>query len=405
VRSVIGGQWLTDAHTLGIPIGSTPAQGAIAVFLPGIGQSGNYGHVAYVLTVSPDGSAVTLLEYNFYFDHFLGPDERTIATQAVSGFIYGGPVPTPSYRPTPVASGTTYQVFGNGGIHGSGSGGLIEYTAPDATSSQTGTLRNADVVTISCQTQTSSVVNGTSIWDKLANGSWISDYWVDTPNAGSFTPSIPRCNVPPPPPPPPNPPPGSGQYRVANAPAGVNLHDGPSTAAAAIGSLPNGAPITIVCQTASQLQGAVVGSSRIWDLLSNNAWLSDVYTTTPVVGGFSPGLTQCPGTAQLLSTPQQPTYVAPAGSQPQAYQVSGTGSTGLFERTGPGTNFSHTGWLANGAPIMIACQVRNDGSPVNGSPMWDLLTDGLFVSDYYTSTPVVGNFSPGLSQCETATQL
>ena len=151
----------------------------------------------------------------------------------------------------------------------------------------------------------------------------------------------------------------------------------------------------IVCQTKS---GSFVnGTSDVWDLLSNNTWVSDYYTNTPVVGNFSPGLSQC-------GAPSATTYVAPAGSTPQTYHVQRVGSGGLYERSGPGTNYSQLGWLPDGATIMIACQVKSN-SPVNGSPVWDLLTDGKFVTDFYTDTPVVGDYSPSLAQGTAVPQL
>jgi len=103
----------------------------------------------------------------------------------------------------------------------------------------------------------------------------------------------------------------------------------------------------------------------------------------------------------ITTTPPTTTtgpYVAPAGSTPHAYSVTGTGNDGLYERTGPGTNYGTAGWLPNGATIDIACQIQTS-SEVNGSGMWDLLTNGYFVSDYYANTPVVGGYSPGLAHC------
>jgi surface antigen/uncharacterized protein YraI len=382
------GDWLAEAQSGGIPTGSTPAVGAIAVFLPYVAGAGQYGHVAYVEAVNGDGT-ITISEYNWAGYH-VGPTFRRVAAARVSGFIYGGPVQTPGYVPTQPGAATGYQVYGTG------SEGLIEHSAPDRSSPRTGALADGASVNVVCQTQSASVVNGSAIWDKLDNGSYVSDYFVDTPNVGTFTPSIPRCDVPPPAPAP-APPPGSGQYQVSNAPGGLFLRDGPTTDSAVVGSLPNGASVTIVCQTKS---GSFVNSSDVWDLLSNNAWVSDYYINTPVVGDFSPGLSQC----GAESAPSAPVYIAPAGSTPQTYHVQRVGSGGLYERSGPGTNYSQVGWLPDGATIMIACQVESN-SAVNGSTVWDLLTDGKFVTDYYTDTPVVGDYSPGIARCTTATQL
>ena len=70
-------------------------------------------------------------------------------------------------------------------------------------------------------------------------------------------------------------------------------------------------------------------------------------------------------------------------------------------RSGPGVFYGIVGSLANGAPVSIVCQTRGDS--VQGSTIWDQLSSGGYLSDYYVNTPVVGGFSPGLSQCGTTT--
>jgi surface antigen len=401
------GEWLAEAQSGGMPTGSTPAVGAIAVFLPWVDGAGAYGHVAYVEAVNGDGT-LTISEYNFQGYH-VGPTYRRVPAAVVSGFIYGGPVSTPAYAPTKPAAQSGYHVYGTGRE------GLLEHRSPDRSSPTTGTLANGASVNIVCQTQTASVVNGSAIWDKLDNGSYVSDYFVDTPNVGSFTPSIQRCDVPAAAAQAPPAPPGSGQYHVYHAPGGLFLRAGPSTESAVVGSLPEGAAVAIICQVKS---GSVVQSSDVWDLLSSNSWVSDYYIDTPVVGGFTPGLPQCQGQSPAPTPPSggppppggppptasAPVYVAPAGSTPQTYHVQRVGPGGLYERSGPGTNYDHIGWLPEGATIMIACQVISENN-VEGSPVWDLLTDGGFVTDFYTDTPVVGNFSPGIARCEVATQV
>ncbi len=50
------------------------------------------------------------------------------------------------------------------------------------------------VVDINCQARSSSSLNGSSMWDNLADGGWITDYYVNTPNFNNFSPGIPRCD-------------------------------------------------------------------------------------------------------------------------------------------------------------------------------------------------------------------
>jgi uncharacterized protein YraI len=68
------------------------------------------------------------------------------------------------------------------------------------------------------------------------------------------------------------------------------------------------------------------------------------------------------------------------------------------QRSGPGTGFRTVGILPAGQRIMVVCQVRT-ASVINGTGIWDRLSDGSYVTDYYTSTPAFNNYSPGLSRC------
>ena len=56
------------------------------------------------------------------------------------------------------------------------------------------------------------------------------------------------------------------------------------------------------------------------------------------------------------------------------------------------------GLLPAGSRIMVVCQVRS-ASAVNGDRIWDRLQGGGYVADYYTTTPGVRTFSPGLPRC------
>lgn len=74
------------------------------------------------------------------------------------------------------------------------------------------------------------------------------------------------------------------------------------------------------------------------------------------------------------------------------YNVTGVGSGTLHERTGPSVNDAVVGNLANGAAIGIVCQTT--GSVVDGTDIWDELTNDTYVSDYYTTTPDFDTWSP-----------
>lgn len=86
-----------------------------------------------------------------------------------------------------------YHTCANGGC------GLHERTGPGYSKYRSvGLLNDGDKVKIVCQAAGEPVsgLNGTSsdVWDKLANGHWVADYYVDTPGMeGAFTEPIPRC--------------------------------------------------------------------------------------------------------------------------------------------------------------------------------------------------------------------
>jgi hypothetical protein len=92
---------------------------------------------------------------------------------------------------------------------------------------------------------------------------------------------------------------------------------------------------------------------------------------------------------------------AVSGSSPAhadaVYRVYNTGGIGLTIRSAPTPTSGRIGGLPEGASVSIHCQTT--GANVNGSTIWDQLTAGGYVSDWYVNTPNVGSFSPGLPQC------
>jgi len=89
------------------------------------------------------------------------------------------------------------------------------------------------------------------------------------------------------------------------------------------------------------------------------------------------------------------------------YSVVGTGSNGLNERSAPSTSSSVLGNLPNGTTVYLACQTAGSSYDTGGSPatdtIWDQLSSGAYVADYWLTTPAVGTFSPGIPRCGTTT--
>jgi hypothetical protein len=87
-----------------------------------------------------------------------------------------------------------------------------------------------------------------------------------------------------------------------------------------------------------------------------------------------------------------------ANAQAAEYHVIGTEGT-LHVRTAPSLSAPIVGNLGDGTTINILCQTRGD--QVAGSTMWDKINSPVvgYVSDWYTTTPVINNPSPGLPEC------
>lgn len=88
--------------------------------------------------------------------------------------------------PSPARADATYHVYHTGGV------GLKVRTMPSTSSGSRTVLSEGSAVTISCQTVGENIQNS-KIWDRLADGGYVSDWYVDTPNVGTFTPGIGQC--------------------------------------------------------------------------------------------------------------------------------------------------------------------------------------------------------------------
>jgi surface antigen len=94
---------------------------------------------------------------------------------------------------------------------------------------------------------------------------------------------------------------------------------------------------------------------------------------------------------QPISAPRPPAPAQPAGHPYRTTDV-------VRQRSGPGTAYAIRGVLPSGASIMIVCQVRS-GSVIRGTGIWDRLSDGTYITDYYTTTPAFNQFTTGIAHC------
>lgn len=113
----------------------------------------------------------------------------------------------------------------------------------------------------------------TRVWDKLENGSYVSDRFLATPSKKGFSRSIPRCAYP---------------YQVT-APQGLNKRTGKGTGYPKVGRIPTGGLARVVCQG----KGQAVRGNRVWNKTGDGRWVSDHYLATPDRRGFSKPLRRC----------------------------------------------------------------------------------------------------------------
>jgi uncharacterized protein YraI len=157
-------------------------------------------------------------------------------------------------------------------------------------------------------------------------------------------------------------------YRVTSG-TPLNARSGPSASSPVVRAYQRGSTLRVVCQA----PGSAVGTTSVWDKLTDGSYVTDYYVSTPSSSGYSAPLPRC--------------------SYP--YQVAS--SDGLNERTGPGTSYPVTGKLPDGSLAWLVCQKA--GTTVGSTSIWDKLTDGRWISDYYVATPSNTTYSGPAPRC------
>jgi uncharacterized protein YraI len=127
-------------------------------------------------------------------------------------------------------------------------------------------------VPVVCQTA-GATIGTTTVWDKLNDGSYVTDYYISTPSNTGYSAPVTRCLYP---------------YQVTRA-NGANERSGPGISYPVTGVLPGGALAWLFCQQA----GSTVGSTRIWDKIDYRHWVSDNWVATPSTSGYSKPAPRC----------------------------------------------------------------------------------------------------------------
>ncbi|HET6987824.1 MAG TPA: glycoside hydrolase domain-containing protein [Kribbella sp.] len=149
----------------------------------------------------------------------------------------------------------------------------------------------------------------------------------------------------------------------------VHSYSGPSTAYPVRTTIPANASVRIVCQTF----GSKIGTTTVWNKLIDGTYVTDYYTRTPNKPGYSAPIPGC-------SFPFQTTI------------------NNLSRRRGPGTSYAtYPGLLPIGSLAWITCQ--SPGTKVGTTSVWNRLSDGSYVTDYYVATASNTTYTAPIRRC------
>ncbi|MEU1685822.1 peptidoglycan DD-metalloendopeptidase family protein [Micromonospora sp. NPDC005707] len=84
----------------------------------------------------------------------------------------------------------------------------------------------------------------------------------------------------------------TGAGTVNTAGAALTVRSGPGTGYSAVGSVADGANVTIYCQTSGTSVTGTYGTSSIWDRIGSGRFISDAYVYTGY-DGYIPGVPRC----------------------------------------------------------------------------------------------------------------
>lgn len=133
------------------------------------------------------------------------------------------------------------------------------------------TYAPGSTVLVVCQTA-GVKVGTTSVWNKLADGNYVTDYYVGTPSNRTYREPLPRCTYP---------------FQVTTTTLNKRTGAGPGYAIS--GSLPSGALGWVTCQRS----GTTVATSPVWDKLEDGAYVSDHYLATASATTYNPPIPRC----------------------------------------------------------------------------------------------------------------
>jgi uncharacterized protein YraI len=157
----------------------------------------------------------------------------------------------------------------------------------------------------------------------------------------------------------------------------LNVRTGPALTYPVVAQLRYGAPLAVGCQVSGQLVAGVVGTTPIWDRLTDGHYVADAFVAWP--GGARPAVPWCWFAAHVR-----------------------TRGGALNLRANASTVSSVVGQLAHGTAITVACQLGGESitGPTGSTMLWDRLANGRFVADAYVAWP--GGARPSVAWCQYA---
>ncbi|SNS68490.1 Transglycosylase SLT domain-containing protein [Asanoa hainanensis] len=85
---------------------------------------------------------------------------------------------------------------------------------------------------------------------------------------------------------------GTGSGTVDTASTNLNVRSGPGTGYAVVGSVADGAGVTVWCQATGTTVTGTFGTSNVWNRIGTGRWVSDTFVLTGH-NGFIPGVPRC----------------------------------------------------------------------------------------------------------------
>jgi hypothetical protein len=143
-------------------------------------------------------------------------------------------------------------------------------TAPTTEARLVKSLRAGTAVRVLCQAAGRSF-DGDRIWNKLTDGTWISDRNVTTWSARGYSAPVPRCTM---------------VYQTWRTL--LPVYAAPRTSSKLMGFRAHGALTHTVCQKL----GTKVGDSSVWDKLQNGNWVAD-YNLANGLHSWNPSIPRC----------------------------------------------------------------------------------------------------------------